>query len=246
MSQRASLRAAPSPGDPRVECRFCHGLRVEAPPPTWIDEPIYETDSFVVLPSVGALVEGWMLVLPREHFINASCVATSLRNEFAQVVDHTISVVADEFGPPTVFEHGPSSDGSRLGCGVDHAHVHVVPLPFNLEDELLVQSGGLEWSSRECHMTELPPQSRDYLALSMGSSRTLLAFPEVAVSQFFRRRIAAALGRPEDYDYRSHPFLEKVATTRCRLLSGSAWSKNIAVTPASSLLIGVESEQVPT
>src|SRR6266852_4207519 len=133
MNHRVSVQTRSRPSEPleRANCRFCRALTGGANG-IWTDVPIYETDGFVVTPSLGALVEGWLLVLPREHAVNTSRIAANLRQEFTAIVDRTVAIVADEFGPVTLFEHGPSYDGSRLGCGVDHAHLLVVPLPFDL------------------------------------------------------------------------------------------------------------------
>ena len=43
--------------------------------------------------------------------------------------------------PVTMFEHGASHTGSIMGCGVDHAHVHLVPLDFNLAEEAVSELG---------------------------------------------------------------------------------------------------------
>ena len=241
MNHRVSVQSRSRPSEPleRANCRFCRAL-TGGENGIWTDVPIYETDGFVVTPSLGALVEGWLLVLPREHVVNTSRIAANLRQEFTAIVDRTVAIVADEFGPVTLFEHGPSYDGSRLGCGVDHAHLHVVPLSFNLENVVLSKPDGPEWVARACHIAELPAQSKDYLALSSSGQRTLLAHPDVELSQFFRRRIAETLGRPAQYDYRSYPFLESVAATRHRLLSRSVSVRiKVGARPPSMLAGGV-------
>jgi diadenosine tetraphosphate (Ap4A) HIT family hydrolase len=33
------------------------------------NKPVFETSKFVVLPSLGSLVEGWLLLIPRKHAI---------------------------------------------------------------------------------------------------------------------------------------------------------------------------------
>lgn len=33
------------------------------------NDPLFETQNFIALPSVGALLEGWLLLVPKRHFI---------------------------------------------------------------------------------------------------------------------------------------------------------------------------------
>lgn len=221
--------------DAAQACRFCKAAHPYAVDQPWHDEPIYTTTNFVAVPSLGALVEGWMLVLPREHLINSSHIPAALRNEFDYIVATVHDLVARTFGSPTVFEHGAATNGSQFGCGTDHAHLHVVPLPFDLKKATSDQVTDLQWVVLDHELTRLPHQPGDYLALA-NESHTLLALPGSPVSQFFRRIIAASLGRPNDYNYRSHLFLPNVVATRSRLLARLALGKTPAGITPSALL----------
>ena len=47
-------------------CRFCSILKGEKYFDI-IDTPIIENDDYYLLSSVGAMVEGWSLIVPKEH-----------------------------------------------------------------------------------------------------------------------------------------------------------------------------------
>ena len=48
------------------ECRFCRVFAYERESET-VDNPILENDDFMALVSKGAIVKGWVLVIPRKH-----------------------------------------------------------------------------------------------------------------------------------------------------------------------------------
>src|SRR5689334_5777564 len=57
----------------RQVCRFCvDNVSISAVDP-W-DRPLLSTDNFYVVPSLGSLVEGWLLVIPKDHVISAAAL----------------------------------------------------------------------------------------------------------------------------------------------------------------------------
>ena len=50
-------------------CVFCSQFREDSAPAVW-NEPILESQNFVVVPSLGSLVEGWTLLLPKSHYLS--------------------------------------------------------------------------------------------------------------------------------------------------------------------------------
>jgi hypothetical protein len=49
------------------------------------------------------------------------------------------------------FEHGPSAAGSSVGCGVDHAHLHmIIDAPFSFRDfaSNAAESGQITWQDK--------------------------------------------------------------------------------------------------
>ena len=82
-----------------------------------------------------------------------------------QALDSSVEVVERAFGPVTVFEHGPSRPGRAPGCGVDHLHVHLVPLPFDLKGAMEALFPMVHWSAvRGLEAAQLAHQrGEDYL-----------------------------------------------------------------------------------
>src|SRR5262245_23869638 len=96
------------------------------------DEILVQTPNFVVVPTVGALVEGWLLIVSKDPYVCMGAIDAGLHDELSELLVFCSTAVRECFGAAAIFEHGPSSTGLRVGCGVDHAHVHVLPAPGGL------------------------------------------------------------------------------------------------------------------
>jgi ATP adenylyltransferase len=208
-----------SPGlsDSRVfasGCRFCAQLREADPEASAQWSPVRRGEHLLAVPSIGPLLPGWLLVLPTSHelsFADFGCDTTVMAE-----LEEIAAWWAGLFGPLTWFEHGPVSVGSPVGCGVDHAHMHLVPLE-GLDLLALARSampslrfesiGGADEISR-CRQAGAP-----YLYLRSESGQSWLASSRNIPSQFFRQLIAAAQGRPGEFDWKTHPHHETLSCT---------------------------------
>jgi ATP adenylyltransferase len=114
-----------------------------------------------------------------------------------------------------IFEHGPSSPNGSVGCSVDHAHLHFVPIDFDLLAAAKpFLPAGTNWSSatwedcRDAHVN-----GNDYLYLEQPHDSGQIASGSSFGSQIFRRAIAAQIGVPEQFNWRQHPNFENIART---------------------------------
>src|SRR5258708_7399175 len=93
---------------------------------------LFRSDEFVVVPSLGQIAEGHLLLLPIMHWTALGDLPESLFEEFTELSKSVTSIIRDEYGSCVSFEHGVRP-GSTGGCGVYHAHQHVVPLSATLD-----------------------------------------------------------------------------------------------------------------
>lgn len=198
-------RYIPDPSAPR--------FRSAAP----YDAVLQESEHFVCVPSLGSIVQGWVLVTPKQARLNMAQLSEPEREELPCFYEHVRSKVEEAFGRTCAFEHGAQAIGSATGCGVDQAHLHIVPISFEalLEDVRARAS----WNASAFR---LPAQgnfgTREYLWIS-DSDRSYVAYPTEPVSQFFRRAVARVAGLADSWDYRANPFDEHIAETK-RALAG--------------------------
>ena len=114
------------------------------------DQVLHETDHFVVVPTVGALVEGWLLIITKQPYLCMGGMPTGEFHELSSLKELVCSVLSECYGDITVFEHGPSQPGQGVGCGVDHAHLHVLPAICQLTQGVpAVTKAVLEWDPVE-------------------------------------------------------------------------------------------------
>src|ERR1700678_2335133 len=118
-----------SPGvslGPLSDCRFCGYLKNgTANSERWT--VVAETELLVAVPSVGPLVPGWLLVIPKQHALSFGAVDASNLSALMADIQRIAMGWRDLFGPLAWFEHGPAEARSSAGCGIDHAHMHLVP-----------------------------------------------------------------------------------------------------------------------
>src|SRR3989442_10265909 len=107
-------------------CRLCIALKNRTSAEDWND-PLYESSGFVVIPSLGSLVKGWLLIVPKRHVISAAMLDEEAVAELGFITQRVAEILASHYGSAIVFEHGPSCVSREAGCGVDHAHVHMLP-----------------------------------------------------------------------------------------------------------------------
>jgi diadenosine tetraphosphate (Ap4A) HIT family hydrolase len=196
-------------------CKICAELSVKNGRAPW-NEFLLETEHFAVIPSLGALVEGWLLIVPKTHHLSMGAVPIDWRQEADDLQEQVQVLLRNRYDKPVlVFEHGPSATNHGTGCGVDHAHLHLVPLdcdilpfvepfvPANLEWKFCA------WEERaEAYQAKL-----DYLYFKQNGSIGRIALSKDFGSQVFRKAISFYLGIPEEFSWREYPQLAVVHRT---------------------------------
>jgi ATP adenylyltransferase len=183
------------------------------------DRPIFESRNFVALPTVGALVEGWLLVVPRTPALSFAQLPMPLFPELQHFLKDVTTTIRSIYGPVSVFEHGPSCVASAVGCGVDYAHLHVVPLDCDLLAGAKKIAAQIQWA----RATSIEGVSRHgkkdggywFLQQTFGVAECYIgtSTDEKPVSQLFRKVIANHLGRPSNFDWNHYPGKTEIAAT---------------------------------
>jgi hypothetical protein len=140
------------------------------------------------------------------------------RVEPHQLVRDVLAQIGVQNNRAIWFEHGPAARGSSLGCGVDHAHLHVVvdaPITFQDFVSAVKNAAPVVWHKRSAaHAHRSIVDGASYL-MAASINRAVVAenVENVVGSQFFRRVIAGLVGRPQAWNYKTHPHIENARKT---------------------------------
>ena len=181
-------------------CPYCDGfLSSAAHSAAWDTELAGSNSAVAIVPTRGSLLPGWLLVVPRVHVLNSRLLPSQLQAAFRDALRLAQQHVEAAFGPATLFEHGPTQPGTVVGCGVDHVHLHVVALPFDLVAAARAHPAGrgLTWVR-----AGLNESQNNYLWVRTPDGEEWQATGSIP-SQFFRRVIAGALDMPSLFDWRT-------------------------------------------
>lgn len=185
------------------------------------DQEILRTDQLVAVPSAGALVAGWTLIVPRRPMLNLASATSEEQRAIELAAGQIAGQLARTGEQIWFFEHGNRNAGGVMGCGVDQAHLHVVPLNFDLGAAIGCRTGDeIAWTVGSESDTPLDslPATGEYIAFwSMADHRPNIGMVRRPVSQWVRRVIADELGIGAEWDYRSHPQMVRVQQTLERL-----------------------------
>lgn len=208
-----------APRHKQNECKYCRNLlggkRTSQEPWNTI---LYESDNFAVVPTLGSMIEGWLLVVTKEHYLCMGAIPPSLWSELRCMLDLTTKAVARDYTPPTIFEHGPKWEELSVGCGIDHAHLHVVPLHFSLiaRAKESTELGRFPWFQLESvwsSLSQLHQSKQSYIYIKESSKMSYYCTPDAVPCQSLRRIIARELMIPTLYNYNDYTFRENVEST---------------------------------
>lgn len=195
-------------------CEFCQELQLGhcpslGSPPTgrWI----FETANFVVLPTIGALVAGWLLIVSKKHYRAAAVLPIEQLEELEILMSEVEAYLTVFFRQPVVFfEHGPGERNSGGAC-IDHVHIHAVPASIDFTNEL--KSYLPTVLNRMTDLNALAQTGKPYLFYqSVEGVRHQIVLDTETPSQFFRQIVAQQLGLADKWDWAVFPELPNVQT----------------------------------
>ena len=173
------------------------------------DVDLTPSEPFATVPSRGAIVPGWLLLVPRKPFISLADLSSSERQTLLRQVRRLRRRLSTDARRIHLFEHGASKFGAPHGCGVDQAHLHIVPIPIDLGPLAKIDQG-FERIDALDPWRDL--RGWDYLLMGVDGNWSV-ALPKAPTSQFFRKAVADAVGASGSWDHRQHYFADNIRRT---------------------------------
>lgn len=92
----------------------------------------WESECFYVTPTVGELAADHLLLIPWVHVSSFANLPSKLTREAESIVQEHCALLSEENSKVLIFEHGMVSHSATGGCGISHAHIHLVSVPGSL------------------------------------------------------------------------------------------------------------------
>lgn len=174
-----------------------------------------ETEQFRIVCDRNPLIEGHILIIPKEH---RACIAEYTAEEFIeyeQIAERTAGFVAKTYGSVSIFEHG------RFGQTVFHSHVHLLPFAGNPVAIIPEGEDRLEplKSLKDLHARDERDDGYLYFDIE-GEAWTVDV--KLAAPRFFRDRFGAAVGHPERGNWKAlqtNPHAAAELASECEALA---------------------------
>ncbi len=180
------------------------------------DQVLYRGEGWVVAPTLGSIVPNWVLIIPEEHQLNFRDWMVGRGRSCDAILNEVAEHLGLSCNDYIWFEHGPSAVGTMAGCGLDHAHIHMIFQPaFDFSSVLneATASSGLIWKKKSSSDAyQEIPASTSYMVAGCGDEVAIATDVEAAGSQFFRRVVCALAGE-NDWDYKAQPYAENIDET---------------------------------
>jgi diadenosine tetraphosphate (Ap4A) HIT family hydrolase len=201
---------------PTSACEFCDEFNDQARTrfhdiysPSLETRIVKRTKNFVVFPTLGQLFAGSLLIASKAHIERVSDIRKEIQSEMVCLLNDLKSSLR-QFGNVLLFEHGAKSN-SLGGCGIYHAHIHLVPLPAYVSSNELFRLTflGAESLMDAWHKVSA---SDEYLVVEDCSGNIYYTMADKSRggfgSQYARRRLAEHFQLDDPWDWRAYKWAE--------------------------------------
>ena len=168
-----------------------------------LEEP---TGNFHLVCDPNPIVEGHVLIIPKQHLSCVGEFSDELLEEFKSIHKKALAFVKDQYGSAAAFEHG------KFGQTVFHSHIHYLPFAGKPEDIVPEGRNKLRPLSTLEELKDIYAQDGGYLFFSIEDDMWTVD-PSLAAPRFFRDRFASALGMPERGNWKAMRESETIMKT---------------------------------
>lgn len=175
-----------------VDCPFCSENLLNSS--DLHDSVLAAGPGVQLLPTLGMLVPGHLLVISNEHLLSMADLGQDALARVSAWLTQTENILSRAFGSYVRFEHAGTADGCNSAC-VDHAHIHLLPLGDVFAEKM---KAALDWTSLP-NYEALPEHVQNGYSY-LGVAERHFVYSGFLESQWIRRRASNFLGR-DDWDW---------------------------------------------
>ena len=187
-----------------INCIFCN-LEKNKIENTILDE----TNHFYILPTVGSLVDGYILVVSKRYINSMSELTKNEMDEYNFIIEKYRNIFRDIYGKyPIVFEHGsPVSDNSIRANSVIHAHSHIVNHAYLDEPKVIKRL-----NFKPIQRIEDIKSNENYI-MYINNNFKYVTYNFEPISQLMRKLIAKDLKYEDKFDWKKEKFMDNIIKT---------------------------------
>lgn len=191
-------------------CYFCQEIEDPVRNNLNRNRVVLETKNFIAMPTVGCFKIGYLLILPKAHYLCFGEFDSVLLDELNALIEKITQFVYTKYHQKCiVFEHGTRDLSQLTSTSVMHAHIHVIPFEADITSSLpdfceLKKISGFQ---------DLKHEKNNYLFLREANGNNFIVKNQNYPSQFFRRIACKAMGIDDYWDWREYPFIENMGIT---------------------------------
>ncbi len=196
------------------DCRLCKVVQTPIGERAIHDTVLLETDAFEWIPGIGAIVEGYSLIVSKHHVPNTGHLNDSAIAELDRFAGEVKRILKEVYSVGTiVFEHGTAGSRRKAGCCIEHQHLHLLPcdlatIPVQLKRILPVPIAIDSFFELKPYQAEGKPFI--YYETTEGQGFVFDA-PNDLPSQFMRQVLSIELGCATQWEWGQNPFSDRVA-----------------------------------
>lgn len=170
---------------------------------------IEETKYFYILPTLGSLVDGYVLIVTKRHINSMSELNDNELEEYKTIITKYQNLFNKVYNKtPIVFEHGTPNQNSKMKANsVTHAHTHIVNINFKNEKEILEK-----YNFKEINNLKEIETNKNYIKY-IYNNIIYITYNFPSVSQLMRILIAEELNYKDKFDWKKERFDENIIST---------------------------------
>lgn len=171
---------------------------------------IEETENFYIKPSLGALVEGYILIISKKHINSMAELNESEKIEYLSIIEkyrNLFKKIYNRF--PIIFEHGTNGLSETSASSIVHAHTHIVNHNYTNEKSVL-ESLNFRKINDIFHLERI---NKSYIFYINPIGIHYITYDFKPVSQIMRIIIAKDLNMEEKYNWKQYPFTKNIMNT---------------------------------
>ena len=169
-----------------------------------------ETTYFYVIPAVGSLVVGYVLILCKRHIYSMAELNNKEQKEYENLIEKYRNIFKNiNKKYPIVFEHGsPNIENKTKANSIDHAHTHIVNYQYKNEEKIIKNLnfnpiGELtQLTKKQNYILYINPNKVIYMTTNFPS-----------ISQLMRLVMAKELKIESKYKWEKETFKENIEQT---------------------------------